>query len=58
MIFTRSSAATDLTYIVQGSSDLAAWTDLASSFAGGATSGAGFVSPGGQRFLRLKVISQ
>jgi hypothetical protein len=28
MIFTRSSAATDLTYIVQGSSDLAAWTDL------------------------------
>jgi hypothetical protein len=42
MIFTRSSAAADLIYIVQGSSDLAAWADLAGSAAGGATSGAGF----------------
>lgn len=47
MIFTRSSAATDLTYIVQVSSDLAGWTDLASSVAGGPTSGPGFVDETG-----------
>jgi hypothetical protein len=43
MTFHRSSLATDLTYIVQGSSDLTTWTDLGSSVAGGTTSGPGFV---------------
>ncbi|MFL6514347.1 MAG: reprolysin-like metallopeptidase [Chthoniobacterales bacterium] len=47
MIFQRSSSATDLTYTVQGSSDLVTWTDLASSVGGGQTSGAGFVSETG-----------
>jgi reprolysin-like metallo-peptidase family M12B/putative Ig domain-containing protein len=47
MIFHRSAAATDLTYIVQASSDLAVWTDLASSVAGGAMSGSGFVTQTG-----------
>lgn len=47
MTFHRSSSATDLTYTVQGSSDLTNWTDLASSISGGQTSGAGFVSETG-----------
>ncbi len=47
MTFTRSSVATDLTYTVQGSSDLATWTNLATSSAGGATSGPGFVAETG-----------
>ena len=47
MTFTRSSVATDLTYIVQGSSDLATWSNLASSVAGAVTSGPGFVSETG-----------
>jgi reprolysin-like metallo-peptidase family M12B/putative Ig domain-containing protein len=45
--FTRSSVATDLTYTVQGSSDLMTWSDLASSIGGAATSGPGFVSETG-----------
>jgi hypothetical protein len=47
MTFTRSSLATDLTYIVQASSDLTNWTDLGTSAAGGMTSGAGFVGETG-----------
>ena len=47
MLFHRSSLATDLTYIVQGSSDLVSWTDLATSSAGGTTNGAGFVTETG-----------
>jgi hypothetical protein len=47
MTFTRSSVATDLTYIVQGSSDLINWSNLASSVGGAATTGAGFVSETG-----------
>ena len=41
--FTRWSPATDITYIVEGSSDLSAWSQLASSVAGSPASGAGFV---------------
>lgn len=44
MTFNRSSAATDLTYIVEASSDLANWTTVASSAAGATTTGPGFVS--------------
>jgi len=47
MKFTRSSLATDLTYIVQSSSDLSGWTDLGTSTAGGTTSGTGFVAETG-----------
>ena len=47
MTFTRSSVATDLTYTVQGSSDLINWSDLASSVGGAPTTGAGFVSETG-----------
>jgi hypothetical protein len=43
MTFIRSSVATDLTYTVQGSSDLMTWSDLASSIDGAATSGPGFI---------------
>jgi subtilisin-like proprotein convertase family protein len=43
MTFNRSSLATDLTYIVQGSSDLTNWTDLGTSAAAAVTSGTGFV---------------
>ena len=47
MTFNRSSLATDLTYIVQGSSDLVNWTNLGTSTAGGVTSGTGFVTETG-----------
>jgi hypothetical protein len=47
MLFNRSSLATDLTYIVQASSDLTTWTNLGTSSAGGMTSGAGFVTETG-----------
>jgi hypothetical protein len=47
LTFTRSSVATDLTYTVQGSSDLNNWSDLASSTGGAPTIGAGFVSETG-----------
>ena len=47
MLFHRSSLATDLSYIVQGSSDLVTWTDLGTSAAGAATSGPGFVTETG-----------
>jgi hypothetical protein len=47
LTFTRSSVATDLTYTVQGSSDLINWSDLASSVGGAPTAGAGFVSETG-----------
>ena len=47
MTFTRSSVATDLTYTVQGSSDLINWSDLASSVGGAPTTGVGFVSETG-----------
>jgi hypothetical protein len=43
MTFSRSAVATDLTYTVQASSDLAVWTDLATSVGGAVTSGPGFV---------------
>jgi hypothetical protein len=44
MTFTRSSVATDLTYTVQGTDNLTTWTNLATSVAGGAMSGPGFVT--------------
>ncbi len=45
LTFQRSSAATDLTYIVQASGDLVDWsTVLATSVGGAATAGPGFVS--------------
>ncbi|MGZ5537627.1 MAG: hypothetical protein ACXWG0_03780, partial [Chthoniobacterales bacterium] len=47
MTFARSTLATDLTYTVQGSSDLITWTDLATSVGGAALSGAGLVSETG-----------
>jgi hypothetical protein len=47
MTFHRSSLATDLSYIVQGSDDLASWTDLAISSGGAPTSGSGFISETG-----------
>jgi hypothetical protein len=47
MKFNRSSLATDLTYVVQGSSDLINWDDLGTSSAGAATTGTGFVSETG-----------
>jgi subtilisin-like proprotein convertase family protein len=47
MTFHRSSLATDLTYIVQASSDLTSWTDLGTSPAGAITSGPGFISETG-----------
>ncbi len=47
MLFHRSSLATDLSYIVQGSSDLVTWTDLGTSMAGGITNGPGFVTETG-----------
>ena len=47
MTFNRSSLATDITYIVQGSSDLVSWTDLGTSTAGGVTTGSGFVGEAG-----------
>jgi hypothetical protein len=47
MTFNRSSLATDLTYIVQASSDLATWKDLGTSAAGAVTSGPGFVAETG-----------
>ncbi len=45
MTFHRSSLATDLTYIVQGSADLSNWTDLGTSAAGATTGGPGFIAP-------------
>ena len=39
--FTRNAANTDLTYTVQASSDLVAWSPIASSTAGAATVGSG-----------------
>ena len=47
MIFNRSSLATDLTYVVEGSSDLTNWTDLGTSSGGGTTTGPGFVGETG-----------
>ncbi len=47
MIFNRSSLASDVTYVVQGSSDLANWDDLGISTAGGATAGSGFIGETG-----------
>ncbi len=47
MTFNRSSLVTDLSYIVQGSSDLTNWTDLGTSTAGNTTSGPGFVAETG-----------
>lgn len=45
--FTRSSVATDLTYLVQGSSDLVGWSDLAISSGGNPMTGAGLISETG-----------
>ncbi len=47
MIFHRSSLATDITYIVEGSNNLVNWTALGTSAAGGAASGPGFVTETG-----------
>lgn len=44
MTFTRSAVATDLTYIVEGSPDLTSWSNCATSTAGGAMQGPGFVT--------------
>ncbi len=43
----RSSVATDITYIVQGSSNLINWSDLGTSAAGATMSGPGVVSENG-----------
>jgi Metallo-peptidase family M12B Reprolysin-like len=45
--FPRSSVATDLTYIVEASTDLQTWTNIASSSGGAVTSGPGFVGETG-----------
>ncbi len=45
--FTRSSTATDLTYLVETSPDLASWTTVATSSGGAVTSGPGFVAETG-----------
>jgi hypothetical protein len=47
MTLVRSSVATDLTYIVQGSSDLVSWSNLGTSAAGATMSGVGFVGETG-----------
>ena len=47
MTFNRSALATDLTYIVQASSDLMNWDDLGTSSAGAATTGTGFIGETG-----------
>ncbi len=47
LTFHRSARATDLCYTVQASGDLHRWSDLASSFHGGLTSGPGFVGESG-----------
>ena len=47
MTFNRSVLATDITYIVQASSDLTNWTDLGTSAGGAVTSGTGFVAETG-----------
>ncbi len=47
LTFTRSAFATDLTYLVEASSDLEAWTEIARSAGGAATTGPGFVSESG-----------
>ena len=47
MTFNRSSLATDITYIVQGSSDLVNWTALGTSSGGAVTTGPGFVAETG-----------
>jgi hypothetical protein len=47
MTLVRSSLATDLTYIVQGSSDLTNWSDLGTSSGGAVTTGLGFVAETG-----------
>ena len=50
MLFHRSSLATDITYIVEGSSDLTdsgSWASLAISSGGNTTTGAGFVTETG-----------
>lgn len=47
MTFNRSSLATDLTYVVEGSSDLTNWTELGTSSGGGTTTGPGFVAETG-----------
>ena len=49
-IFNRNSAATDITYVVEASSNLSdpeGWTPIASSVNGAITSGSGFVSETG-----------
>lgn len=47
MTLVRSSVATDITYVVQGSSDLVGWSDLGTSAAGTPMSGLGVVSEAG-----------
>ncbi len=47
MTFTRSAVASDITYLVEGSSDLINWAPLASSSNGAATSGPGFIAETG-----------
>ena len=58
--FRRDPLATDLTYQLQGSSDLVVWTTLAQSVGGGAPTGAGFQSEseiGGQAPFRNVIVT-
>ena len=71
IVFRRDPLATDLTYELQTSSDLVAWSTIATSIAGAVPSGSGFVSESGSpislvtaqetlpapaiRFVRLRV---
>jgi len=72
--FIRDTRAVDLTYIVEASSDLSTWTELARSAGGGAPTGSGTISEstgantrtvtvsdteaGSERFIRLIVERQ
>jgi hypothetical protein len=50
--FSRNTEATDLTYNVEASGDLNAWTAIAGSTGGAMTSGAGFVAETGDGPLK------
>lgn len=50
--FLRQLGTSNLTYVVQGSSDLITWTDLCTATGSGAPSGPGFVSEAGTGYQR------
>jgi hypothetical protein len=53
--FTRQLGTTNLTYIVQGSSDLLSWTNLCMATGANPPSGPGFVSETGTSYKRQVV---